>query len=71
MGSHDNIGDFAAPADQEADLPVQLLGESGDLPRQFMSDNAIRGAFAAVELFDSVKLFRSETGNVSVYLIDG
>jgi len=69
--SQDDIGNIAPPVYQKSDLPAQFVGKSCDLPCQFVSDNTIRRTLAAIELFDPPELFRSETADIAVYLIDG
>jgi hypothetical protein len=60
--SDDHRGDLAPAGDQEADLAIDLPGELGELPGQFMGDDPVRQDAPPVELSDPFDFGRRETG---------
>jgi len=67
----DDEEDVPPPADQQADLPIDLPGDLGQASCHFMGKDPCRRYLSAVELFDSLDLRRFKAGQVSISLFDG
>jgi hypothetical protein len=71
MRAHDHIGDLPPAGDEQADLAVELTGELGQRPGQFVGDDPLGRETPPVELADPLDLCRSEAGEVAVYSFYG
>jgi hypothetical protein len=71
MRTHDDVGDLAPAADEDADLPVDFPGKFRKLPGQFMAQDKLRRNPAPIELLDPSDLFRAEARGVAVDFADG
>jgi hypothetical protein len=63
--AHDNIGDVPPPADENADLTVDAVGQLREGAGEFMGEDAVRRDAPAIEPLDGFDVFRPQAGGVA------
>lgn len=65
MVAHDNIGDVPPPADENADLTVDAVGQLREGAGEFMGEDAVRRDAPSIEPLDGFDVFRPQAGGVA------
>jgi len=67
----DDEDNFPSPADQQAELAVDVPGCFGELAGQIVGQNEVGSDAAPVELFDPLYLLRPQSVQVAVDFLNG
>ena len=70
MRAYDDIGDFAPTGDQQTYLPLQVPGEFRQGAGQFLRDDLFRWDAPPVELLQTFRFPRAESGQIAMNSVD-